>query len=102
VDHEILALSARAIRATAGHTLWRSPHFAMRECRKVIDALARFDDDAAALAAIAAVRPALRYVPQAPKAHTAIATATGLKFDLATVNKHNLSLPKSGDFGYGH
>jgi hypothetical protein len=96
----------------------------MREGRQVIDSFASFDNDAAALSAIASVRPTLGHIPLAPKAHTAITAASGLKFNLATINKHVLSFngskiaslgqphstefghfldaPKSGDFGYGH
>lgn len=61
----------------------------------MVNSLASLDDDAAAGAAIAAIGSALRDVPLATKAHTAIAAATGLQLDLTTINKHTfLTLPK--------
>jgi hypothetical protein len=66
----------------------------MREGREVIDAFASFDNDAATLAAVASIRPALRHVPLATKAHATITAATGVEFNLATIDKHILSLKK--------
>jgi hypothetical protein len=94
VDDKVFTLAPGAIRSTTVHSLRRAPHLAMREGRQMIDSFASFNDDATALSTVASVGPALRHIPLAPKAHTAITAATGLKFDLATINKHIFSLKK--------
>ena len=62
--------------------------FAMDQGREAIDARLGDDDHAAAVAAVAAVRPAARHVLLAPKADATVAPLAGFDLDRNAVDEH--------------
>src|SRR3954468_8266579 len=87
-NDEILSTAAMAVRAASVLAALGSPSLAMPERRETVDALFRNHDHAAAVAAVAAVRPAARDVLLAPKTHAAIATPAGFDFDSDAIDEH--------------
>ena len=67
---------------------FRPPMFAMDQCRESIHAWFRHNEYAAAVAAVAAVRPAARHVFFAAKTHTAVSAAARFNFDMDAVDEH--------------
>src|SRR5690606_21171429 len=66
-----------------------APVLAMHELGQAVDARLRDNDHAAAVAAVAAVRPAPRDVLLTAKAHAAIAAAAGFHIDGDAINEHD-------------
>src|SRR4051812_25770045 len=89
-NDEILSTAAMAVRAASVLAALGSPSLAMPKRRKAVDALFRNHDHAAAVAAVAAVRPAARDVLLAPKTHAAIATPAGFDFDSDAIDEHEV------------
>jgi hypothetical protein len=56
--------------------------------RKAVHAFARDDHHAAAVAAVAAVRPTVRDVLLSPETHAAGTAVTGVNFDFDAIDKH--------------
>ena len=87
-DDEVLGTAAVAVRAAAVLAALGPPVLAMRERRQAVDARLGHHDDAAAVAAVAAVRPAARHVLLAAKAHAAVAAPAGFDFDGDAIDEH--------------
>ena len=68
-DRQVLAVAAVPVRAFAAAALVGSPELPVGQRRKAIHAFASDHDDAAAAAAVAAVRSAMRDVLLPPEAH---------------------------------
>ena len=62
--------------------------FSVSDGREIVDAFFGHDNDATAIAAVAAIGPAARHVLFAAKAQAAIAAAAARDFDLYTVDEH--------------
>ena len=60
----------------------------MRQCREAIDAFASFDEDTAAVAAVATVRAPLGNVPFPSEADAAVAAFARLQFNLDSIDEH--------------
>ena len=91
-NDQILGAAAVAIGAAAVLAALRSPVFAMRQGGEAVDARLGHHDDAAAVAAVAAVGPAARHVLLAAEAHAAVAAAAGFDFDGDAIDEHGWEL----------
>ena len=88
LDDQILGVAAVAIASRCRARRVGAPLFAMRERGEPIDARLGDHDDAAAVAAVAAVGPAARHVLLAAEAHAAVAAAAGFDFDGDAIDEH--------------
>ena len=95
-DDQIVRTRAVALRAAARLARLGPPMLAMHERRQTVDARLGDDDHAAAVAAVAAVRPAARDVLLAPEADAPVAPVAGLDFDGDAVDEHGRVRVRSG------
>ena len=87
-DHQVFGAAAVAIASRAVLAALGPPVLAVGERRQAVDARLGDHDDAAAVAAVAAVRPAARHVLLAAEAHAAVAAFAGFDFDGDAIDEH--------------
>src|SRR5262245_54796938 len=87
-DHQVIAALALLVRSAAGGTRLRLPKSVMRQGGQVIDTAPGDHNDAAAIAAVAAIGSAVWDVLLAPEADAAVATAASLDFDSDAIDEH--------------
>ena len=87
-DDQIFGAAAVAVGAAAVLAALGAPLLAMGERDEAIDARLGDHDDAAAVAAVAAVGTAARHVLLAAEAHAAVAAAAGFDFDGDAIDEH--------------
>jgi hypothetical protein len=85
---EITATLAVTIGAAAGPARLGPPMLAMHDLGQAVGAGHGLDGDVAAVAAVAAVRPAARHVLLAPEAATPTAAVAALHIDNHAIDKH--------------
>src|SRR5690606_37168530 len=88
VDHEVMPVAAMAIGAAAALAVFGAPVLAHGECGQAIDPFDGSEDDASAVAAIAAVGTAAGNVLLSAKAQAAVAAAAGFEFDGDAIDEH--------------
>ncbi len=87
-NDQILGVPAMTLFAAAVPSALGPPLLAMRECRERINARFGDQNDAAAVAAVAAVRSAARNILLAAKADATITAPAGFDFNGDTIDEH--------------
>ena len=87
-DDQVVGALALLVGAAAGRAAVGPPEAVMGQGGEIVDAIFGDDDHAAAVAAVAAVGPAVRDVLFAPKADAAVAAAASLDFDGDAIDEH--------------
>src|SRR5262249_17517504 len=88
IDDEVFAFTAMAVSRPAAAPLVRSPVLAIDDLGQAIGARYGADNDTAAIAAVAAVRPTARNVLLAAKADTAAAAVAAFYINGYAINEH--------------
>ncbi len=87
-EEEVFGAAAVAVGAAAVLAALGAPAFAMGEGGEAVDAGLGHQDDAAAVAAVAAVGPAAGDVLLAAEAHAAVAATAGFDIDCHAIDEH--------------
>src|SRR5262245_21086165 len=88
MNDQVLAAASMLVSAAATLAIVGFPVLAVSKGRQMIDTVARFQNDASAIAAVAAVRAPQRNVFFASKAHAPAAAAARFQLNLNSINKH--------------
>ena len=88
VNDQVFGAAAVALLAAAMLAAFGAPLFAVGQDGQAIDAGLGNHDDAAAVAAVAAIGAAARDVLLATEAHAAVAAAAGFDFDGDAIDEH--------------
>ena len=94
LQHNVFAIAAGFVRAFAVPSALGFVFRIEAEMHERVVALARFHPDVAALAAIAARRPAARHEFLPPERHAAVAAIPGLDSNFGFIDKHNVLCPR--------
>lgn len=89
-DDEILAALSRLLVRAAAFAIRRGELLVLSESRKRVERGLDFEDDIAALAAVAAIGTAARLELLAAKVDHAVAALAGTNVDFYVVNEHSL------------
>ena len=92
-DHQVLGRRAVALRPSAGLTAFGLPVLAVRQGAEAVDVLLGHEDDAAAVAAVAAVGPAAGNVLLPAEADASVAASAGFHLDFNFVDEHGVGHP---------